>query len=354
MSGKAAKIRLTERQLMVLQHMVKSKTTAERLVRRARLIVLAFDGLSNGAIGSRIGLERKQVGLWRRRWRASFDALVAIECRESHAALRRAIEDILGDAPRSGSPGKFTAEQVTQVLAVACEPTELSGRPIDTWTGRELAEELVGRGIVCSISTSQVNRYLAEAKLQPHRRKYWLNTTEKDPRVFSEQVRNVCQCYQEAPELYSQCHTHTICVDEMTGMQALERNAETIPMKPGQPARIEFEYSRHGTLCLTGNWHVVEGRGRLGVRRGQLEHTLEREPGTICGVPGGHRPKHAGQERQVGHPPVGGQSPGVSFRPESPHPLRVPAETQFVAESDRDRVRHCHPACSATRQLPFD
>jgi hypothetical protein len=46
----------------------------------------------------------------------------------------------------------------------------------------------------------------------------------------------------------------------MTGIQALERNAETIPMKPGQPARIEFEYTRHGTLCLIGNWHVVEGQ----------------------------------------------------------------------------------------------
>jgi hypothetical protein len=46
----------------------------------------------------------------------------------------------------------------------------------------------------------------------------------------------------------------------MTGIQALERNAKTIPMKPGQPARIEFEYTRHGTLCLIGNWHVVQGQ----------------------------------------------------------------------------------------------
>jgi transposase len=46
----------------------------------------------------------------------------------------------------------------------------------------------------------------------------------------------------------------------MTGIQALERNAKTIPMKPGQPARIEFEYTRHGTLCLIGNWHVVLGQ----------------------------------------------------------------------------------------------
>jgi transposase len=260
MSGKAAKIRLTEKQHAILQQIIRSTTASQRLVQRARLIVLACGGMFNGAIGEQIGLWRKQVGLWRRRWQQSFDALVAIECRESQAALRRAIEDVLGDAPRRGSSGKFTPEQVTLVLAVACEPAGQSGRPIDTWTGRELADELIRRGIVPSISTSQINRYLAEAELQPQRSKYWLNTTEKDPQLFEQQVQTVCQCYLEAPELYFQHHTHTVSVDEMTGMQALERNAKTISMKPGQSVRIEFEYTRHGTLCLTGNWHVVLGQ----------------------------------------------------------------------------------------------
>jgi len=260
MSGKAAKIELTEKQHTILQQIVRSTTESQRLVQRARLILLAFGGMFNGVIANTIGLRRKQIGLWRQRWKQSFDALVAIECRESRAALRRAVEEVLGDAPRIGSPGKFTAEQVTQVLAVACEPADQSGRPIDEWTGRELADELVHRGIVSSISTSQVNRYLAEAELQPHRRKYWLNTTEKDPQLFEQQVQVVCQCYLEAPELYFQHHTHTVSVDEMTGVQALERNTKTIPMKPGQPARIEFEYTRHGTLCLIGNWHVVLGQ----------------------------------------------------------------------------------------------
>lgn len=260
MSGKAAKIRLTEEQHAILRQIIRSTTAPQRLVQRARLIVLALGGMFNGAISGIIGLRRKQVGLWRRRWKQSFDALVAVECRESPAALRRAIVDVLEDAPRSGSSGKFTAEQVTQVLAVACEPAGQSGRPIDEWTGRELADELVQRGIVSSISTSQINRYLAEAALQPHRSKYWLNTTEKDPQLFAQQVHVVCQCYLEAPELYFQHHTHTVSVDEMTGVQALERNAKTVPMKPGQPARIEFEYTRHGTVCLTGNWHVVLGQ----------------------------------------------------------------------------------------------
>ena len=260
MSGKAAKIVLSEKQHAILHQIVNSTTAPMRLIQRARLIVLAFGGKFNGAIGRVIGLGPRQVGLWRRRWKQSFNALLAIECREPQAALRRAVEDVLSDAPRSGSPGKFTAEEVTQVLAVACEPVEKSDRPVTEWTGRELADELVHRGIVTSISVSQVNRYLAAAELQPHRSKYWLNTTEKDPVLFEQQVQTVCQCYLEAPALYFQCHTHTVSVDEMTGIQALERNAATKPMKPGLPARPEFEYTRHGTLCLIGNWHVVLGQ----------------------------------------------------------------------------------------------
>lgn len=261
MSGKAAKVTITEKQRGVLERIKKSsRTTMQRLVQRASVILMAFGGALNEEIAREVGLQRKRVGLWRKRWQESFAALVAIECRESSAALRRAIEATLADAPRSGAPGTFTAQQVTQILALACEPPSLSGRPITAWTGRELADEAQKRGIVESISLSQVNRYLAEAALQPHRSRYWLNTTEKDPQRFQEQVEAVCDGYLQAPALYYQHHTHTVCVDEMTGIQALERNAQEISMKPGQPARIEYEYTRHGTLCLIGNWHVVLGQ----------------------------------------------------------------------------------------------
>jgi len=260
MSGKAAKIQITEKQHRILQQVERSATAPKRLVQRAGVILMGFAGILNVTIAQELGLARKQVGLWRRRWQQSFDALVAIECCESQAALRRAIEDVLSDAPRSGSPGMFTAEQVTQILAVACESPELSGRPIDRWTHRELADEVIARGIVTSISISQVGRYLAQAELQPHRSKYWLTTKEKDPEVFEQQVQTVCQTYLEAPDLYFQWNTYTVSVDEMPGIQALERIAKTIPMRSGQVKRIEFEYKRHGTLCLTGNWDVVQGQ----------------------------------------------------------------------------------------------
>jgi len=223
MSGKAAKIMLTEKQESMLRRIHRSTTASQRLIQRVGIILQAFAGSLNVDIATIVGLARKQVGVWRRRWQQSFDALVAIECRETQAELRRAIEDVLSDAPRSGSPGTFTGEQVTQVLATACEEPEQSGRPVDRWTHRELADEVIHRKIVPSISVSQVGRYLAQAELQPHRSKYWLNTKEKDPEVFQQQVETVCQTYLEAPALYFQENTHTVSVDEMPGVQALER-----------------------------------------------------------------------------------------------------------------------------------
>jgi transposase len=260
MPGKAASVCCTEKQLAILNKFLLSTTAPIRIVQRARIILLAFDKMRNRDIAAEVGLHVDQVGLWRRRWQASFDALVAIECRESTAVLTRSIEQVLTDAPRSGSPGTFTAEQVTQILATACEPPSNSDRPIDRWTNRELTDEVIKRKIVDSISVRQVGRYLEEADLQPHRSKLWLNSKEKDPEVFQQQVETVCQTYLDAPDLYFQENTYTVSVDEMPGIQAVERIAKDIPMQPGQPIRREYEYKRHGTLCLIGNWDVVNGQ----------------------------------------------------------------------------------------------
>jgi transposase len=188
--------------------------------------------------------------------------------------LRRAIETVLGDEPRPGAPAKFTPEQVTQILAVACEPPEKSGRPITHWTAHELTDEVVRRGIVTSISPSQVSRYLREAALQPHKSRYWLNTTETDPARFEEQVKAVCETYLAAPERERIEGTHTVCVDEMTGLQALKRSAPGKVMIAGKCELIEFEYERHGTLCLIGNFEVTTGeliRPTLGPTRTEAD-----------------------------------------------------------------------------------
>jgi len=94
--------------------------------------------------------------------------------------------------------------------------------------------------------------------LKPHRSRYWLNTTEKDQVVFEQQVQQVCDTYQRAPEQHEQGN-YTISVDEMTGIQALERLAPTKPAHPGLVERREFEYKRHGTLTLIANFNVATG-----------------------------------------------------------------------------------------------
>jgi transposase len=259
MPGKAAKITITERQQDILQTFSRAVTAPSRLRQRASIILMGFDGLLNDDIAARVGLTRRQVGRWRRRWAQAWNQLVDIECLEPRAVLRRAIEAVLTDEPRPGAPGTFTPEQVTQILAVACEPPEKSGRPITHWTAKELTEEVIPRGIVVSISASQVSRYLREAALQPHKSRYWLNTTEKDPQRFEEQVQAVCDTYLAAPERERTDQTHTVCVDEMTGIQALERIAPHKAMIAGKCELIEFEYTRHGTLCLIGNFVVTTG-----------------------------------------------------------------------------------------------
>jgi transposase len=259
MPGKAAKIVITERQQDILRTLRDATTAPSHLRQRAAVILSSFDGLRNQDIAQEIGLGRRQVGRWRRRWARAWDRLIDLECRESKAELRRAIAAVLSDRPRPGAPAKFTPEQVTRILAVACEPPAESGRPITHWTAFELADEVIKRGIVASISVTQVGRYLGEAALQPHRSRYWLNTTEKDPQRFEKQVEAVCDTYRAAPQRERAQGTYTVCVDEMTGIQALERNAPSLPMVKERCERVEFEYTRHGTLTRIGNFRVTTG-----------------------------------------------------------------------------------------------
>src|SRR5271157_5769602 len=287
MPGRAGKIRITERQPEILRRLGNSVTAPSRLRQRAKIILLAFEGTDNQDIAHDIGLERHQVSRWRLRWAAAFNRLVLIECTESAATLRRAIEEVLTDDLRAGAPGKFTPEQVVQILAVACEPPEKSGRPITHWTILELTDEVIKRGIVDSISPTQVGRYLRTAAMQPHKSRYWLNATEKDPVQFQKQVEAVCDCYLEAPELAENHNTHTVSVDEMTGLQALERIGPSKAMIAGKCQPIAFEYTRHGTLCLIGNLVATTGellRPMIGPTRTEtdfashIEQTVATDP----------------------------------------------------------------------------
>jgi transposase len=258
MPGTAAKVRVSEKQLVVLQELRRSRTVAKGIVQRALIIVLGFRGLLNEQIAVKAGLNRQQVGVWRQRWRDAWEALCVWECTEPHR-LRDGILEVLSDAPRPGSPGTFTAEQVAQILALACESPKLSDRPINRWTHKELRDEALKRQIVPSISVAQVGRYLQQAALQPHRSKMWLNTTEKNAEKFEREATTVCHTYLEAPRKAAE-GTHTVSLDEATSLQAIERNAPDKPVQPGSVTKQEFEYTRHGTTTLTAGLDVVTGQ----------------------------------------------------------------------------------------------
>jgi transposase len=100
---------------------------------------------------------------------------------------------------------------------------------------------------------------LEEADLHPHRSRYWLNPKIDDPVRHAEEVARICNVYAEAPALANE-GVHVVSTDEKTGIQALERAAPTLPMRPGQDERFEFEYIRNGTLCLIANLEVATGR----------------------------------------------------------------------------------------------
>jgi transposase len=359
MPGSAAKVVITERQQTLLRQMAAASTSPVRLAQRAEVVLRAFAGEENRTIAAAIGLDPTAVGVWRRRWAKAWPKLVQVECAESQAAHRRAVEEVLSDAPRSGNPGKFTPEQITLILALACEPPEKSGRPITHWTAAELADEARRRGIVPSISASQVRRYLGEAELQPHKSRYWLNAREKDPQQFQEKVEAVCTCYLEAPRVYAEANTHTVCTDEMTGIQALERTAAALPLKPGRVECREFEYRRHGTLTLIGNFHVVTGQllaPTLGPTRteadfvGHVAQTVATDPqaswvfvvdnlnvhaseglvqwvAKACGIE-----QELGKKRQARGAALAGEPPHVPGGPRPSRPLRVPAEAHVVAQ----------------------
>ena len=162
MPGKAAKVVITEQQDGILRGIVASRTAPVRLIERAQIVLLAFEKKLNEEISEVVPLNPQQVGLWRRRWKAQFERLVAIECNEGPGPLKKAIEVVLADAPRSGRKSEITADQQVQIVAIACESPEESERPVSHWTHREIADEAIKRKIVKSISPRTVGTFLKQ------------------------------------------------------------------------------------------------------------------------------------------------------------------------------------------------
>jgi putative transposase len=161
MSGPpAASITLSARQRAALAHLRRCQAASVRLVRRAGVLLALADDPCLERVASDQGLTRVSVRLWRDRWLQATPRLAAAEAEASDQELLALIAAALDDAPRPGGPATFTAEQIVQIVAVACEPPSKSGRPISHWTHAELADEVKKRRIVQDISPRSVGRFL--------------------------------------------------------------------------------------------------------------------------------------------------------------------------------------------------
>jgi putative transposase len=162
MSGpRPTPITVSARQRAVFQSLLQRHTAPQRLVRRVRILLALADNPAVEAVAGHLRFNRLTVRLWRDRWlQAAPDLQQAEQAQASDTQLLDLVERVLADAPRPGTPATFTPEQLVQLVAVACEPPEKSGRPIDHWTERELADELKKRGVVPDISPRSVGRFL--------------------------------------------------------------------------------------------------------------------------------------------------------------------------------------------------
>lgn len=160
-SPTALPIQLMPSERAVLEKIVRSHTSEQRLVRRAQIVLKAHAEQSNAVIARVLGVNRETVQRWRQRWSEAASTLPGKgDGDESQGSLSDHIHALLMDHPRPGTPATFSAEQVVRIVALACEDPQTAGGPVTEWTPRELAEEAMRRGIVEQISARSVERFL--------------------------------------------------------------------------------------------------------------------------------------------------------------------------------------------------
>lgn len=153
---KPPEIKLSDAERQGLEQLVRRHNTAQQIALRGRIILSAAEGKNNAQIARELGIHMDTPRLWRRRWLIlspiSLDDL--------------SVEERLEDLPRPGAPPQITADQRCQIEAMACEEPEDSGRPISHWTAREIADEIIERGILETISPRHAARILKRGRSQ--------------------------------------------------------------------------------------------------------------------------------------------------------------------------------------------
>ena len=230
-------ITLTDDERDMLTAWSRRPTTAQRLARRARIVLAAADDKrGNTAIAADPGVTRPTVGQWRQRF---------IDLRL----------DGLSDEPRPGAPRTITDAQVADVVA---RTLEFKPRNATHWSTRGMAEAV-------GLSQTAVSRIWRAFGLKPHLHETFKLST--DP-PFVDKVRDVVGLYLSPPE-----NAIVLSVDEKSQVQALDRTQPMLPMTPGQAERGTHDYKRHGTTSLFAALNVATGQviGKCYARHRQQE-----------------------------------------------------------------------------------
>ncbi|HWX99481.1 MAG TPA: IS630 family transposase [Mycobacterium sp.] len=205
-----------------MSSLVRSSTVEAGLAQRARIVLLAAQGVSNAEIGRRVGVSRPTVIQWRNRYEAGGISA-------------------LGDLDRSGRPPVI--DDVAVVVATVQAPPEALG--VTHWSARLLGKHL-------GISFASVARIWREWNLQPWRRETFKFST--DPELDAK-VRDVVGLYLNPPD-----KAVVVCIDEKSQIQALDRTAPILPIRPGLPEKATHDYVRHGTTTLFAALEVATGK----------------------------------------------------------------------------------------------
>ena len=206
-----------------LERWMRRPTTAQALAMRAQIIVHCAGGKTNTVVAEAMGLAKQTVGKWRARF------------------IERRLDGLL-DEPRPGGPRSITDTDVERVVTLTLETT-----PADAthWSTRSMA-------VRSGLSQSAISRIWRAFALQPHRTETF--KLSSDP-LFIEKVRDIVGLYLNPPQ-----RALVLCVDEKSQIQALDRTAPLLPMRPGQIERRTHDYRRHGTTSLFAALDVKTGQ----------------------------------------------------------------------------------------------
>jgi transposase len=215
--------RLSTRARQRLDKLVRSRTTEARVVERARIILLAADGVANSEIARRLEVSRPKVLRWRQRF-AEGD-----------------VESLLVDAPRSGRPRTISAELIEKIV----RETQHTTPPDAThWSTRTMARRH-------GVSEKTVRKIWHAHGLKPHLVRGFKISTDPD---FVAKLRDVVGLYLNPPK-----RAIVFAVDEKSQIQALDRTQPSLPMKPGRAGTMTHDYKRNGLATLFAALNVADG-----------------------------------------------------------------------------------------------